>query len=128
GQALRKHPIGPPLDLLPLFYKEIEKDEKSGYRDSDRPRYLPVKGHQVRVLIATYSEKTHFLGMVPMAWALVTLGHEVRVATHPESAGLFAGTGLTSVSVGGDHSLYQRRELAKLLGRQEADGFLDLGD
>jgi glycosyltransferase (activator-dependent family) len=113
---------------LPLFYKEIEKDEKSGYRDSDRPRYLPVKGHQVRVLIATYSEKTHFLGMVPMAWALVTAGHEVRVATQPESAGFFAGTGLTTVSVGSDHSLYQRHELAKLLGRQEADGFLDIGD
>ncbi|MDA0638391.1 activator-dependent family glycosyltransferase [Nonomuraea sp. MCN248] len=82
----------------------------------------------MRVLIATYSEKTHFLGMVPMAWALATAGHEVRVATQPESAAFFAGTGLATVSVGRDHSLYRRHQLARLLGQEEADGFLDIGD
>ena len=37
----------------------------------------------MRVLFATYPERTHFLAMVPLAWALRTAGHEVRVASQP---------------------------------------------
>ena len=38
----------------------------------------------MRILFASIAEKTHFLGMVPLAWALQTAGHEVRVASQPE--------------------------------------------
>ncbi len=42
----------------------------------------------MRVLFTCYAEKTHFLAMAPLAWALRTAGHEVGVAV---PAGLRAG-------------------------------------
>ncbi|SDH93924.1 glycosyltransferase, activator-dependent family [Sinosporangium album] len=82
----------------------------------------------MRVLIATYSEKTHFLGMVPLAWALRTAGHEVLVASQPELIDAIAGTGLTAVPVGRDHSLYRRFAWARLQGLDDDPGFFDVGD
>jgi glycosyltransferase (activator-dependent family) len=64
----------------------------------------------MRVLFASYSDKTHFLGMVPLAWALRTAGHEVRVATQPEMVDTVTGAGLTAVPVGKDHSLWRIQE------------------
>ncbi|MBP2473499.1 glycosyltransferase (activator-dependent family) [Crossiella equi] len=61
----------------------------------------------MRVLFASIAEKTHFLGMVPLAWALLNAGHEVRVATQPEMVGTVTGAGLTAVPVGRDHALYR---------------------
>ena len=58
----------------------------------------------MRVLFATYAEKTHFYNMVPLAWALRTAGHEVRVASQPALIDVIVKTGLTAVSVGTDHS------------------------
>jgi glycosyltransferase (activator-dependent family) len=61
----------------------------------------------MRVLFATYSEKTHFHAMVPLAWALRTAGHEVRVASQPELVDVITETGLTAVEVGQDHNLWR---------------------
>ena len=41
----------------------------------------------MRVLVTTAAEKPHFLGLVPLAWALRSAGHEVVVASQPELAG-----------------------------------------
>ncbi|MEU4806655.1 activator-dependent family glycosyltransferase [Actinosynnema sp. NPDC023587] len=59
----------------------------------------------MRVLLAAYAEKTHFLAMVPLAWALRSAGHEVRVATQPELVPVVVGAGLTAVPVGADHNM-----------------------
>jgi glycosyltransferase (activator-dependent family) len=59
----------------------------------------------MRVLFATYAEKTHFLAMVPVAWALRTAGHEVRVATQPALVDTVTSAGLTAVPVGTDHNM-----------------------
>ncbi|MER5649375.1 activator-dependent family glycosyltransferase [Streptosporangium sp. NPDC002524] len=68
----------------------------------------------MRVLFATHAEKSHFLGMVPLAWALRNAGHEVRVASQPELTDVVTGAGLTAVPVGRDHRL---RRFSKLLER-----------
>lgn len=61
----------------------------------------------MRVLIATVAERTNFLGMVPLAWALRTAGHEVRVASQPRLTDVVADTGLTMVPVGRDHDFWR---------------------
>ncbi|QFU89743.1 activator-dependent family glycosyltransferase [Amycolatopsis sp. YIM 10] len=61
----------------------------------------------MRVLFTTYSERTHFHAMVPLAWALVTAGHEVRVASQPALTDVITRTGLTAVPVGEDHNLWR---------------------
>ncbi|WP_158890403.1 activator-dependent family glycosyltransferase [Amycolatopsis anabasis] len=61
----------------------------------------------MRVLFVAYAEKTHFLGMVPTAWALRTAGHEVRVASQPALADAITGAGLTAVPVGTDHKMWK---------------------
>jgi glycosyltransferase (activator-dependent family) len=73
----------------------------------------------VRVLFASYAEKTHFLPMVPLAWALRTAGHEVRVASQPELAGVITQAGLTAVPVGRDHKLWQGAD--RLLSKRFAE-------
>lgn len=60
----------------------------------------------MRILFASIAEKTHFLGMVPLAWAMQTAGHDIRVATQPDMIGTVTGAGLTAVPVGRDHRLY----------------------
>ncbi|HWM06978.1 MAG TPA: activator-dependent family glycosyltransferase [Actinophytocola sp.] len=60
----------------------------------------------MRVLITTYAERTHFLMMVPLAWALRTAGHEVRVAVQPKLVDTVTQAGLTAVPVGHDRDLW----------------------
>jgi glycosyltransferase (activator-dependent family) len=57
----------------------------------------------MRVLFATQAERTHFLGLVPLAWALRAAGHEVRVASQPHLESVAAGAGLPFAAVGRDH-------------------------
>src|SRR5690625_1415734 len=59
----------------------------------------------MKVLFASQAERTHVLGMAPLAWALRNAGHDVRVATQPELVGPVVESGLTAVSVGRDHML-----------------------
>lgn len=56
----------------------------------------------MRILFATYAERTHYLEMVPLGWALHNAGHEVRVASQPELIDTISASGLTAVSVGRD--------------------------
>ncbi|MER6173022.1 activator-dependent family glycosyltransferase [Streptosporangium sp. NPDC001681] len=61
----------------------------------------------MRVLFAANPEKAHLLAMVPLAWALRTAGHEVRVASQPAFADIITQAGLTAVPVGRDADLWQ---------------------
>lgn len=61
----------------------------------------------MRILFSTYSEKTHFFSMVPLAWAFRAAGHEVRVASHPELTPTITEAGLTAVPVGRDHAMWR---------------------
>jgi glycosyltransferase (activator-dependent family) len=56
----------------------------------------------MRVLFTTYAEKTHFLAMVPLAWAFRTAGHEVAFASQRMFARVINQAGLTAVPVGSD--------------------------
>ncbi|WP_188193687.1 activator-dependent family glycosyltransferase [Nonomuraea sp. SYSU D8015] len=77
----------------------------------------------MRVLITTQAEKTHFLGMVPLGWALRTAGHEVRVASQPDLAEGIADSGLTAVPVGRDHLFHYLLKSVKSLGLDDGSGF-----
>ncbi|NUR91087.1 MAG: activator-dependent family glycosyltransferase [Nonomuraea sp.] len=59
----------------------------------------------MRVLFTTFALDAHFLGSVPLAWALRTAGHEVRVASQPALTPAITAAGLTAVPVGEDHAL-----------------------
>ncbi|MFJ2114498.1 MULTISPECIES: nucleotide disphospho-sugar-binding domain-containing protein [unclassified Streptomyces] len=54
----------------------------------------------MRVLIIPSPSATHFMPMVPLAWALRAAGHEVLVAGQPDVLGAVADSGLNAVSVG----------------------------
>ncbi|MEV4011780.1 nucleotide disphospho-sugar-binding domain-containing protein [Nonomuraea angiospora] len=56
----------------------------------------------MRVLFTCYAEKTHFMAMAPLAWALRTAGHEVVFAGQPRFAKVINQAGLTAVPVGSD--------------------------
>lgn len=60
----------------------------------------------MRVLLTAYAEKTHFLAMIPLAWALRTAGHDVRVASQPALTDVITAAGLTAVPVGTDHRMW----------------------
>ncbi|MFG2050660.1 activator-dependent family glycosyltransferase [Micromonospora sp. NPDC048935] len=59
----------------------------------------------MRVLFTSFAMETHFLSMVPLAWAMRTAGHEVRVASQPGLTRAITAAGLTAVPVGEDHGL-----------------------
>ncbi|MDF5759265.1 activator-dependent family glycosyltransferase [Spongiactinospora sp. TRM90649] len=61
----------------------------------------------MRVLFVSHSEKPHYFGMVPLAWAFRTAGHEVRVAGQPELSAAVVESGLVSVPLGADHKWKQ---------------------
>ncbi|WP_026119393.1 activator-dependent family glycosyltransferase [Nocardiopsis ganjiahuensis] len=82
----------------------------------------------MRVVLASYTEKTHFIGMVALAWALRAAGHEVRVATQPALSGFASEAGLASVPVGRDHRLRSGFDLVAGWGEGDARGFFDVGD
>jgi glycosyltransferase (activator-dependent family) len=60
----------------------------------------------MRILFLTCPSKTHLYAMVPLAWALQTAGHEVRVASQLDAANFsadnIAHTGLPAVAIGDD--------------------------
>ncbi|MFD6101009.1 hypothetical protein ACFVWN_26025, partial [Nocardiopsis flavescens] len=77
----------------------------------------------MRVLFVSYAEKTHFLGMVPLAWALRAAGHEVVVASQPELMPTVASTGLPGVPLGRDHRMAEVNRAVRLMGGAGARGF-----
>ncbi|GAB3013306.1 DUF1205 domain-containing protein [Streptomyces pseudoechinosporeus] len=60
----------------------------------------------MRVLMTSFAEDSHFSGSVPLAWALRTAGHDVRVASQPALTDTIVGAGLTAVPVGTDPALH----------------------
>ncbi|GAA3961083.1 DUF1205 domain-containing protein [Actinomadura viridis] len=58
----------------------------------------------MRILFTTVTEKAHLYAQVPLAWALRTAGHEVRVVASPDQAEEITRTGLTAVPIGADRS------------------------
>lgn len=83
----------------------------------------------MRILFATYAEKTHFWAMVPLAWALQSAGHEVRVATQPALLDTVTGAGLSAVAVGRNHTLYDFvREVAADADGAEEDDWFDFAE
>nr|AXB74585.1 glycosyltransferase [Streptomyces roseiscleroticus] len=56
----------------------------------------------VRVLFAASGWPTHYMAMVPLAWALRTAGHDVRVAAQPSMHPVIVRSGMPAVGVGPD--------------------------
>ncbi|GAB3078289.1 nucleotide disphospho-sugar-binding domain-containing protein [Nocardioides zeae] len=63
----------------------------------------------MRVLVTTHAERTHLLGLVPLAWALRAEGHEVLVAVQPRLAATGHAAGLPVAAVGRDSQLWRVR-------------------
>jgi glycosyltransferase (activator-dependent family) len=61
----------------------------------------------MRILFTVIPEKTTFLHTVPLAWALRTAGHDVRIASAPGFTGTITQAGLTAVPVGRDAPLWR---------------------
>jgi glycosyltransferase DesVII len=66
----------------------------------------------VRVLFATPTWHTHLFNLVPLAWALQTAGHEVRVACEPELVATVTQAGLTAVPIGSAEPIRDRARRA----------------
>ncbi|MDP9870277.1 MULTISPECIES: nucleotide disphospho-sugar-binding domain-containing protein [Streptosporangium] len=54
----------------------------------------------MRVLFTVYPSHAHLWPAVPVAWALQSAGHEVRVASHARFTDSIRATGLTAVALG----------------------------
>ncbi|MGH3939492.1 MAG: activator-dependent family glycosyltransferase [Pseudonocardiaceae bacterium] len=55
--------------------------------------------------MTSFALDAHLNGSVPLAWALRTAGHEVRMASHPAATDSITRAGLTAIPVGSDHHL-----------------------
>ncbi|KWX05223.1 hypothetical protein TH66_02705 [Carbonactinospora thermoautotrophica] len=77
----------------------------------------------MRVLFVAWAWPTHFLSMVPLAWAFQIAGHDVRVASQPALAGTISQAGLPAVQVGQDLDVAEVRRNAS--PEQRSDSFLD---
>ncbi|ONI76342.1 hypothetical protein ALI144C_37435 [Actinosynnema sp. ALI-1.44] len=64
----------------------------------------------MRVLFKTFAVPSHVYNLAPLAWALRSAGHEVRVAGHPDITPVIQQAGLTSVAVGEPLELAARHE------------------
>lgn len=56
----------------------------------------------MRILFTAYAARPHFYPMVPLAWACLLAGHEVRFASTPSLMDTVHASGLPGVSVGRD--------------------------
>lgn len=56
----------------------------------------------MRVLFATSASPSHVTAMIPLAWALRTAGHEIRVACQPRQVPAVLAAGLAAEPVGPD--------------------------
>lgn len=56
----------------------------------------------MRILVTTSAWASHYLCMVPLAWALRTAGHEIRVAGQPSMCHHIRRSGMPAVPVGSD--------------------------
>ncbi|HEY3956667.1 MAG TPA: activator-dependent family glycosyltransferase [Streptosporangiaceae bacterium] len=68
----------------------------------------------MRVLLASYADKSHFYPMVPIAWALRAAGHEVRVATQRPLVETVLQSGLPAVPIAEGHNWQEQVVAASL--------------
>ncbi|MFI1358055.1 activator-dependent family glycosyltransferase [Streptomyces sp. NPDC020898] len=61
----------------------------------------------MRVLITSFAHNSHYYHLVPLAWALRSAGHEVRVASQPRLTDVITGSGLTAAPVGDDSAIME---------------------
>ncbi|QEU96270.1 activator-dependent family glycosyltransferase [Streptomyces kanamyceticus] len=54
----------------------------------------------MRILFTTFAARSHMYAQVPLAWALRSAGHDVRIAGQPDLADDITRTGLTAVPLG----------------------------
>ncbi len=54
----------------------------------------------MRVLFTVWPATAHLYPVIPLAWALQSAGHDVRVAAHPGMAPTISSVGLTAVRLG----------------------------
>ncbi|ALG09442.1 activator-dependent family glycosyltransferase [Kibdelosporangium phytohabitans] len=80
----------------------------------------------MRVLFATSADKSIFQSLTPLAWALRTAGHEVRVASLGKFAKTINQAGLTAVPVGRDDP--EDADADELLAAAEAEADDDEDD
>lgn len=59
----------------------------------------------MRIMVAAWPSTTHIYPIVPLAWALQSAGHEVRVATYPSMTEVITSAGLTAVQLGENEEL-----------------------
>ncbi|MGC4864934.1 nucleotide disphospho-sugar-binding domain-containing protein [Micromonospora sp. DT53] len=71
----------------------------------------------MRVLFASFTQRTHLYPMIPLAWAFRAAGHEVRVAAQPGLTGAIVGAGLSAVEVAAGYD-----PLAELLKVRDEPG------
>ena len=74
----------------------------------------------MRVLISTWAWRSHYYPMVPLAWALLAAGHEVRVAGPPVLLPVIAGSGVPAVAVVSDLDVTEI--LTRMIEAVEPDG------
>jgi len=70
----------------------------------------------MRVLMTSWAWASHYMPLVPLAWALRAAGHEVHVASQPRLTGVINDSGAAAVPVGPDldHDEVRGRQLAGL--------------
>jgi UDP:flavonoid glycosyltransferase YjiC (YdhE family) len=56
----------------------------------------------MRVLFTTWAWPSHYFPMVPLAWALRTAGHEVRMTSQPALLPTMSASGLPATAIGRD--------------------------
>lgn len=61
----------------------------------------------MRILFTTIAEDSHILAQAPLAWALTTAGHDVRVASAPAMTEVITSAGLTAAPLGTDHKMHE---------------------
>ncbi|MBO2445568.1 DUF1205 domain-containing protein [Actinomadura barringtoniae] len=54
----------------------------------------------MRIIIATWAHRSHYFPLVPLGWALMAAGHDVRVAAQPDGAQVVADSGIPFAAVG----------------------------
>ena len=54
----------------------------------------------MRIIIATWAHRSHYFPLVPLGWALMARGHDVRVAAQPDGAQVVADSGIPFAAAG----------------------------
>ncbi|WP_066947880.1 nucleotide disphospho-sugar-binding domain-containing protein [Streptomyces lushanensis] len=78
----------------------------------------------MRVMIVVWPLPAHLYPALPLAWALQGAGHEVRVASHPDLAGVITASGFDAVALGTPQTMPSPSAVGDLLLSEEHRGRL----